>query len=96
MITLDPALRRRHRADGCPETVLDELMKRLRDGFERRIYPDLFMGLVLNLDVEYAKDNTGTSLSHFVWEFPGSLQIHVEKSCSLREDSGHLGDQDEK
>ena len=69
MITLEPALRRHHRADGCPETVLHELMKRLRDRFEQGVYPDLFLRPVLNLDAEYAKGNTGTSLSHFVWEF---------------------------
>ncbi len=69
MITLEPALRRRHGADGCPEPVLDELMQRLRYRFEQKIYPELFMGPVLNLDVEYAKGNNGTSLSHFVWDF---------------------------
>ena len=69
MITLEPALRRHHRADECPETVLHELMKRLRDRFEQGVYPDLFLGPVLNFDAEYAKGNTSTSLSHFVWEF---------------------------
>ena len=69
MITLEPALRRRHGADGCPEPVLDELMQRLSYRFSQRIYPDLFMGPVLNLDVEYAKGNNATLLSHFVWDF---------------------------
>ncbi len=69
MVTLEPALRRRHRADGCPEPVLDELLNKLRDRFKQRIYPDLFMGPVLNLDVEYAEGHHSTSLSHFMWNF---------------------------
>ena len=89
MITLEPALRRSHRADSWPELALDDLMKRLRDRFEQRIYPDLFMGPVLNLDVEYAKGSNNTSLSHFVWDFfPAMYKFMLRNPVACEKDEG--------
>jgi hypothetical protein len=87
MVTLEPMLRRRHRVEGCPEKVLDELMKQLRNRFEQRVYPDLFLGPVLNLDVEYAKGNHGISLSHFVWHFFSEMCKFMLRNPVACEDS---------